>query len=103
MASFWHTWPRGRPLARSASACRSFLMTCSGVWRVRMSRLLCPSGLWDSHTTWTTFWGAGQAEPELNTVFYSWQTDLEANVNRNFINAALENAVKLLKREGLQV
>src|SRR6266545_2103903 len=56
--SFWQTWASVRPWARSASACRSFRMTCSGVCRV-IGSSPCPSrGVRDSHSTWTTFWGA---------------------------------------------
>src|SRR5262245_1331204 len=44
MASFWQTRAMVRPLARSASASRSLWMTCSGVCRFRMSRLLGPVG-----------------------------------------------------------
>src|SRR5262249_23397017 len=54
----WQTWARLSPWARSASACRNLAMTSSGVCRF-MDRLLAPQGLRDSHTTWTTFWGAG--------------------------------------------
>src|SRR6266511_709223 len=60
--SFWQTWASVRPWARSASACRSFRMTCSGVCRV-IGSSPCPSrGVRDSHSTWTTFWGADQRE-----------------------------------------
>src|SRR5215468_1131299 len=57
----WQTWARLSPWARSASACRNLAMTSSGVCRF-MDRLLAPQGLRDSHTTWTTFWGAGQED-----------------------------------------
>src|SRR5262249_7172756 len=57
--SFWQTWARLRPWARSASAWRSLVMTCSGMCRV-MDRLLPSRGLRDSHTTWTSFWVAHQ-------------------------------------------
>src|SRR5207253_11076972 len=53
----WQTWARERPWARSASAWRSLVMTSSAVCRF-MVRLLAPQGLRDSHTTWTSFWGA---------------------------------------------
>src|SRR5262249_19857630 len=46
-----------RPWERSASAWRNLAMTSSAVWRF-MDRLLAPQGLRDSHTTWTSFWGA---------------------------------------------
>jgi len=36
----------------------------------------------------------------MDTVFYSWQSDLEAKANRYFIERALEDAVKSLKRDG---
>jgi hypothetical protein len=39
----------------------------------------------------------------MDTVFYSWQSDLDAKTNRFFIADALEKAVKLLKRDGIQV
>jgi hypothetical protein len=39
----------------------------------------------------------------MDTVFYSWQSDLDAKTNRFYIADALEKAVKLLKREGLEV
>src|SRR5262249_37646588 len=53
----WQTWARPRPWARSASAWRSLVMTSSAVCRF-MIRLLARQGLRDSHTTWTSFWGA---------------------------------------------
>src|SRR5262249_3123664 len=55
----WQTWARPRPWARSASAWRSLVMTSSAVCRF-MIRLLARQGLRDSHTTWTSFWGADQ-------------------------------------------
>ena len=33
-----------------------------------------------------------------NTVFYSWQSDLPAKTNKDFIEAALDEALKRLKR-----
>jgi hypothetical protein len=39
----------------------------------------------------------------MDTVFYSWQSDLDQKTNRFFIGDALEKAVKLLRREGLEV
>jgi hypothetical protein len=39
----------------------------------------------------------------MDTVFYSWQSDLDNKTNRFFIGAALEGAVTLLKRDGLEV
>ena len=34
------------------------------------------------------------------TIFYSWQSDLEAALTRNFIEDALEGAVKKIGRDG---
>src|SRR5262249_20895131 len=59
----WQTWARPRPWARSASAWRSLVMTSSAVCRF-MIRLLARQGLRDSHTTWTSFWGADQGGRE---------------------------------------
>jgi hypothetical protein len=42
-------------------------------------------------------------EPTMDTVFYSWQSDLDPKTNRYFIEDALEKAVKLLSREGIEV
>jgi hypothetical protein len=39
----------------------------------------------------------------MDTVFYSWQSDLDEKTNRFFIVDALEKAVKLLKRGGFEV
>ncbi len=38
----------------------------------------------------------------VDTVFYSWQSDLETNTNRYFIEKALEKAVKAVRQEGLE-
>src|SRR5262249_18276244 len=58
----WQTWAMPTPWAKSASAWRSLTMTCSGVCRVRMRRLLCPQGASETliahgpgfgeHTSW---------------------------------------------------
>src|SRR5262245_9853988 len=55
--SFWQIWATVSPWARSASAWRSLGMTSSAVCRF-LVRLPAPQGLRDSHTTWTSFWGA---------------------------------------------
>jgi hypothetical protein len=39
----------------------------------------------------------------VDTVFYAWQSDLDPKTNRFFVGDGLEKAVKLLKREGLEV
>src|SRR5262249_7758991 len=66
----WQAWATLSPWAKSASAWRSLAMTSSAVCRF-MVRLLAPQGLRDSHTTWTTFWGAdheyaGQSFPRCS-------------------------------------
>src|SRR5262249_26124466 len=62
----WQTWAMDRPWARSASAWRSLVITSSAVCRF-MVRLPAPRGLRDSHTTWTSFWGAGHARLTART------------------------------------
>src|SRR5262245_26303673 len=78
----WQTWAMFSPCARSVSAWRSLAMTSSAVCRFT-SRLLAPRGLRDSHTTWTSFWGADHqescSEEVLTTVIQSYLTSQLSN------------------------
>src|SRR5262245_6224309 len=60
--SFWQTWPTVIPPAKSSSAARILRTICSGVCRLPMESLLPARGPRDSHSTWTTFWGADQIQ-----------------------------------------
>ncbi|HEX9666390.1 MAG TPA: hypothetical protein VGA95_07490 [Thermodesulfobacteriota bacterium] len=35
----------------------------------------------------------------MKTVFYSWQSDLPSNINRNFIKESIEEAIKIVNQE----